>query len=246
MLLAMTSCLHAQAVDPTCLVLWQKVYYPNVPDSLIDNYDSAMVDTCNDSIAIHEGLPEIYLQHYWEFVFQYDILPLDSVNADSTLIVGWDAIDTNYRATRDSFQRMAAKYGSVRLRKAFPNVIDSTIQSSNAFALILGSYYPADSVLNDLLNVPLVSYAWYDHPAPVEMVNQTQTLDAIKIIYIDPLHIRLSGIEESCPYVIFDIIGREISEGKIEGLGIIDLTILKAGCYFVFLNNHILHFFREP
>jgi hypothetical protein len=244
LLLATTGRAGAQSQVPdSCLTLWQNVYCQYCPDSIVENSDSAMVDTCYGSEGYHA--PYYFLRFGWAFVFKYDILPLDSVSADSILIVNWDAIDTSYVATRDSFQKMAIKYGGVHFQKFYPNVSDSTIGGeARFFGMILGSYYSADTVLQDLENVPLVTEARYSFPSVESRVTQSQNTAGIKILYIDPYHVRFSGVEENEPYILFDIIGREIGEGWIDGSGVIDLSAFNPGMYFIRIGNYTYSIFR--
>src|SRR5581483_446504 len=141
----------AQSVD-ACLQLAQRT-----PQYLgWGNTDSVMVDTCEQSVTFDS----IYCDQAYAIQFQYAVIPLDSLPADSIVPGGWHAIDTTYAETRTIFRFMDSIYGGIRIKLTLMT-LDTNWLGSKIYTLTLGRFVPVDSFVNYLKSIPNVANAYF-------------------------------------------------------------------------------------
>ncbi|TAL66937.1 MAG: T9SS type A sorting domain-containing protein [Bacteroidetes bacterium] len=147
--------------DENCLQL----VFPHQPDSLINNPDSVMVDTCDG----------YFYTKKWFFV----LLPVNSLNIpqappDSILEVGWDDIDTNFQSLRDGFEELENKFGMFTLRKQVPEMSDSNAIGSRVFMIRFNNYVRIDSVYYTLKSISGIQDCYYINAMAIFQSNMNE------------------------------------------------------------------------
>ncbi len=237
---------RAQGVD-SCLELYQHAVWPWVPDSLVDNPDSVMVDTCGATVGGEIiGDPsslEMFGKRY-VLIFTYHVISLDSVSSDSVLIAPWSSIDTAYPTVRATFDTIIARFGGAYLVKEHPQIADSNMYTSNEFILFTGNYSPADTVLA-ILTGPLIR-AGFMRPTVTSFVTPSGlSIEAdVSAIYESGSRFRIAGTLSSTRYTLYDEIGRTVQEGILSRDGELDLNALPTGTSVLAIGTRLLKLFK--
>ncbi len=131
--------------QPSTYPLYQVAYGP-----IFINPDSVRVDTTTGSPT----LGHIFATGYFLVAFEYNVIHLDSVAADSVLTVNIGALDTAFHSIHSTLSYVQSKYGTITLRKKYPAVGDTSAGTCNEFLLSFNTFVDVDSALKDLKTVP--------------------------------------------------------------------------------------------
>jgi len=226
LLLAATGRAHAQQVD-SCLCIWGAA-----DSSVWLNPDTVMVDTCRYHGGVPINPPDEYVySKIYEIIFEYAVIKLDSVSADSVLIVPWTYVDTSYSAFRTVCSNVAEQYDGLWFIKIHPEIGDSNENTYDEFAVLIGNYACVDTI-RETLGGSQFSQIYYNRPIPVMYgVKTTSAPKQDNLIYSDADHVFLSSVDNRTPFTIFDFSGRMVRSSETDPNGSINLSSLAKGFY---------------
>ena len=210
----------------SCLCIWGAA-----DSSLWLNPDTVKVDTCN----YHGGFPppadDYVYSNIYEIVFEYAVIKLDAVSADSVLIVPWTYVDTAYPTFRTICSNVAERYGGLWFIKLYPEVVDSNDNTYKEFAVLTGDYACVDTI-RGTIGGSAFSQIYYNRPILATFgVKTTSAPKQANLIYSYADHVFLSSIDDRTPYTTLDFSGRIVCSSEIEPSGSIDLSRLAKGFY---------------
>lgn len=222
-------------MSQACLELFPYIG-PELADSSLFYVDSIKVDTCNNW--------RLYAKRGFSVVFDSIVLRIPLAPSDSVLRVSWQEIDTAYPAVRAGFQALEARFGSLHLRKIFP---DDTgmYTAARRFDIEFDDYDLVDSILSYLDTIPLVqaSFRWPSAPASV----RRRRCDSQFSVFPNParehFHVRSSSGAFVKDIQIITHSGYTIYRVKVAPFSsdvVIELDHLRPGTYQVLVNEQVL------
>jgi hypothetical protein len=134
--------------------------YQNIYGSQFANPDSVRVDTNQSS----SSYGHLFAKGRFGIFFDYNIIPLDSVRSDSLLLVGLDAVDSNFEGVLNVLSAIQLHYGKITFQKQYPQIGDSNYRASNEFFLSFDSLVDVDSVLSALRTISLMHSGFASQP----------------------------------------------------------------------------------
>lgn len=150
----------AQTSSDSCL----RLVLPHLPDSLIYNPDSVMVDTCGVVFFIpgERVTGYMYAKQFFSVDFKHNILPTPLAPEDTIIELQWQTIDSiTYGVTREGFRQLEQRFGSFVFREPKPHEPDTTQFLPRVLYIRFENYVNIDSVEKYLLTIPLVKKRWY-------------------------------------------------------------------------------------
>jgi hypothetical protein len=220
-----------------------------VSSSQIANPDSIIIDTCGlggdwttcEQAATYADPSRMYADRWWHIAFEVDAIALPVLPSDSIVEVSWRSIDTAYHDLRSGFEAVEQTFGTVTLRKKYPQ--EATGEFARLFRMRIGKYSNVDSVTKMTDTIPDVFCgfdAGFTFPAGVVSPENPNTRIALAV-RPNPAASRIqvcgAGLRADASLAIFDVTGRRVSldipPPAADGCSSVDVSRLSSGLYFI-------------
>ena len=242
----------SQTYQDSCLILAEEKF-----KSIDANPDSVMIDTCECSDIHWTDCKHLYSKQWYEITFPIGAIHLPAYPPDTTILITWEDVDTNFQDIRNGLYNMQNIFGNYILKKVYPQTSDSTKLGSRFFHVKFNNYIKIDSVVNYLKSISGIESGYrlriIQYPDDVNDNNDVKFTEIFPNPVSDYIEIKIedklsesSKLSESFQIQIFDIYGKRITNltptlSKGEGVRI-DVSLLPNGIYFLRIGTEVRKF----